>query len=117
MYIQGGGYQGNLNANYDGSKVVAASGYNLVFVNFNYRVSSFGFLASKKVKADGDLNVGLLDQRRALEWVQEHIAQVILVSRFLLSQTNLQQFGGDPNHVVAHGASAGAGSLALHLTA
>lgn len=117
MYIQGGGYQGNLNANYDGSTVVAASGHNIVFVNFNYRVSSFGFLASERVKADGDLNVGLLDQRRALEWVQEHIAQVIISPRFPFSQANLQQFGGDPNHVVAHGASAGAGSLAFHLTA
>jgi len=29
----------------------------------------------------------------------------------------LSQFGGDPNHVVIHGASAGAGSVAMHLVA
>lgn len=49
----------------------------------------------------GDLNVGLLDQRQAMRWVRRHIAQ----------------FGGDPEHVVIHGASAGAGSVALHLVA
>lgn len=76
VYIQGGGYRGNYNANYNGSTVVATSGHKIVFVNFNYRVSSWGFLASEKVRADGDLNVGLLDQRLALEWVQEHIHQV-----------------------------------------
>lgn len=30
---------------------------------------------------------------------------------------NILQFGGDPSHVVIHGVSAGAGSVALHLTA
>jgi acetylcholinesterase len=46
----------------------------MVFVNINYRVGPFGFLSSEKVREDGDLNAGLLDQRQALEWVQEHIA-------------------------------------------
>lgn len=76
MYIQGGGYNSNANPNYNGSEIVATSGQNLVFVNLNYRVASWGFLASKKVRADGDLNVGLLDQRLALRWVQEHISKV-----------------------------------------
>ncbi|KUJ16870.1 triacylglycerol lipase-like protein [Mollisia scopiformis] len=101
VYIQGGGYVTNSNANYNGSTVVAASDQNIVFVNFNYRVSAWGFLASEEVRADGDLNAGLLDQRFALQWVQDHI----------------EQFGGDPSHVVIHGVSAGAGSVALHLTA
>ncbi len=76
MYIQGGGYVANSNANYNGSTVVANSKQNIVFVNFNYRVASWGFLASEKVRAGGDLNVGLLDQRLALKWVQDHIEQV-----------------------------------------
>lgn len=39
----------------------------------NYRVNSFGFLAGDLVKEDPttDLNVGLLDQRAALQWVQK----------------------------------------------
>ncbi|KAL0939023.1 triacylglycerol lipase [Colletotrichum truncatum] len=32
-------------------------------------------------------------------------------------KTHISKFGGDPNHVVIHGISAGAGSVALHLTA
>ncbi|KAI0466981.1 Alpha/Beta hydrolase protein [Xylaria cf. heliscus] len=95
------GYTVNSNANWNGTAVVERSGHNIVLVNFNYRVGLWGFLASRRVRADGDLNVGLLDQRAAMRWVQRHIAQ----------------FGGDPDHVVIHGASAGAGSVALHLVA
>lgn len=63
-------------ANYDGSEVVKQSGLKIVMVNFNYRVGIFGFLASQKVKKNGDLNVGLLDQRLLLYWVKQHIAKV-----------------------------------------
>ncbi|KAI4601414.1 hypothetical protein KJ359_011543 [Pestalotiopsis sp. 9143b] len=73
----------------------------MVFVNFNYRVGLYGFLAGERVRADGDLNAGLLDQRMMMQWVQDHISE----------------FGGDPNHVVIQGVSAGAGSVAHHLTA
>ncbi|KAI1767547.1 alpha/beta-hydrolase [Hypoxylon sp. FL1150] len=103
LFIQGGGYTVNSNANWNGTAVVERSGRTIVLVNFNYRVGLYGFLASERVRADGagDLNVGLLDQRQAMRWVRRHIAQ----------------FGGDPEHVVIHGASAGAGSVALHLVA
>ncbi|KUI60885.1 Lipase 2 [Cytospora mali] len=101
LFIQGGGYVTNSNANWDGEEVVRQSGNNIVFVNFNYRVAMWGFLASAKVQANGTLNAGLLDQRFLMEWVQTHIAH----------------FGGDPDNVVIHGASAGAGSVVLHLTA
>ncbi|PYI10673.1 carboxylesterase [Aspergillus sclerotiicarbonarius CBS 121057] len=101
VHIQGGGYASNSNANFNGTNVVHQSGYDLVFVNFNYRVGALGFLASEEVRRDGDLNVGLLDQRKALLWVQQHISK----------------FGGDPGHVVVHGDSAGAGSVAHHMTA
>ncbi|KAF7557690.1 hypothetical protein G7Z17_g454 [Cylindrodendrum hubeiense] len=100
VYIQGGGYKTNPNTNYNGTKVVVESSRSIVFVNFNYRVGPLGFLASQKVKK-GDLNAGLLDQRRLLWWVKEHIAK----------------FGGDPGHVVLHGVSAGGGSISHHLTA
>ncbi|KAL8370807.1 hypothetical protein RB595_000918 [Gaeumannomyces hyphopodioides] len=101
LFIQGGGYTANSNANYDGEEVVRRSNMSIVFVNFNYRVGLFGFLASEKVKKDGDLNVGLLDQRFVMQWVQKHISK----------------FGGDPDHVVLSGVSAGAGSIAMQLTA
>ncbi|KAJ5600753.1 hypothetical protein N7450_001820 [Penicillium hetheringtonii] len=101
FFIQGGGYATNANNNFNGSKVVHNSGHDIVFVNFNYRVGALGFLASEEVRRDGDLNAGLLDQRKALSWVQKYI----------------HLFGGNPDHVVIHGDSAGAGSVALHLAA
>lgn len=45
----------------------------MVFVQINYRVGAFGFLASEEIRKDGDLNVGLLDQQKALYWVQKYI--------------------------------------------
>jgi hypothetical protein len=94
FFIQGGGYIQNSNANYNGTGVIVESGRNIVVVNFNYRVSlillgtyciatetnlqvsAFGFLASERVTKDGTLNVGLLDQRKALLWVQKYISKV-----------------------------------------
>ncbi|KGO42391.1 Carboxylesterase, type B [Penicillium expansum] len=101
LFIQGGGYANNANGNYNGSEVVQQSGHNIIFVNFNYRVGVLGFLASEHVRKNGDLNAGLLDQRKALHWVQRHI----------------RKFGGNSSHVVIHGDSSGAGSVAHHLTA
>ncbi|KAJ3473977.1 hypothetical protein NLG97_g10048 [Lecanicillium saksenae] len=101
VFIQGGGYARNDNGNYNGSEVIRSTGGNVIFVNFNYRTGVLGFLASEKVRQDGALNAGLLDQRLLLKWVQKYI----------------RQFGGDPNHVVIHGDSAGAGSVSYHLTA
>ncbi|TBU37595.1 alpha/beta-hydrolase [Dichomitus squalens] len=51
----------------------------IIFVSVNYRMNTFGFLASSHVPAS-DLNAGLQDQRAALESFQENIAA----------------FGGDP---------------------
>lgn len=73
LYIQGGGYANNSNANYNGTDVVTKSNDNLILVNFNYRVGVLGFLASEKVRQDGALNAGLLDERKALHWVQKYI--------------------------------------------
>ncbi|KAK0730694.1 Alpha/Beta hydrolase protein [Lasiosphaeris hirsuta] len=101
IFIQGGGYVSLSNANWNGAEVVQKSGHNIVMVNFNYRVGLWGFLASERVREDGDLNAGLLDQRMLMKWVKEHIAS----------------FGGDPDKVVIHGASAGAGSVAMHMVA
>ncbi|OCT52861.1 putative triacylglycerol lipase [Cladophialophora carrionii] len=104
FFIQGGGFNFNSNGNYDGSGLVAASGNGIVVVAFNYRVGPYGFLASREIQdaaPHASLNNGLKDQRKALEWVQKYIGQ----------------FGGDPSHVVLGGDSAGAASIAYHLTA
>ena len=103
FFIQGGGFNFNSNANYDGSGLVTASGKSIVVVTFNYRVGPYGFLASREVQGNpsASLNNGIHDQRKALKWVQKYITQ----------------FGGNPKHVVLGGASAGAASIAFHLTA
>ncbi|KIJ22548.1 hypothetical protein M422DRAFT_152036 [Sphaerobolus stellatus SS14] len=101
FWILGGGYTLDYDSNYNGSDLVESTGNNMIFVSINYRVGPFGFLASERIQKNGDLNAGLLDQRFALQWVQDHITS----------------FGGDPNQVVLVGDSAGAGSIALHLVA
>ncbi|KAH6873900.1 Alpha/Beta hydrolase protein [Thelonectria olida] len=101
VYIQGGGYMVNSMPYTKGSEFVENSGHNLVFVSLNYRVGLWGFLSGEDVKNDGILNAGLHDQRFLLHWVQKHISK----------------FGGNPDHVVIQGTSAGAGSVGLHLAA
>ncbi|EJF67174.1 alpha/beta-hydrolase [Dichomitus squalens LYAD-421 SS1] len=75
-----------------------ATGKPIIFVSTNYRLNTFGFLASRHVPPS-DLNVGLQDQTAALEFVQHNIAA----------------FGGDPEKVTIWGQSAGAGSVEAHV--
>lgn len=78
--------------------MVQASNDSIVVVTINYRVGPYGFITNGD---DIVPNNGLLDQRKALRWVQKHIAK----------------FGGNPKHVVLGGASAGAASISLQLSA
>lgn len=52
----------------------------------NYRLSGFGFMSGKQVKAEGVGNLGLQDQRQALRWVQRYATS----------------FGGDPTRVTMY---------------
>jgi carboxylesterase type B len=77
FWIPGGGFNSLSGANaMNGSNLITASGKNIVIVTINYRVSMYGFLASKEVQKNGDTNAGLLDQRKALQWVQKYISKV-----------------------------------------
>ncbi|KAF5004968.1 hypothetical protein FDECE_8563 [Fusarium decemcellulare] len=71
----------------------------IIFVGLNYRLGAFGFLPGSDVEKDGDLNAGLLDQRLALEWVQD----------------NIHLFGGSKDKVTVMGESAGGGSVLIHM--
>lgn len=62
----------------------------VVVVSPNYRVNIFGFPGAPGLQQ----NVGLLDQRMALEWTRDNIAA----------------FGGDPSRIAVFGQSAGGAS-------
>ncbi|KAL2866651.1 putative carboxylesterase [Aspergillus lucknowensis] len=100
VWIHGGGY-GMFGATYDPSPLMKTNDNNFITVEIQYRLGAFGFLSSEEVKAHGQTNSGLLDQRFALEWVQKHI----------------KRFGGDPSRVTVGGESAGAGAVMLHALA
>ncbi|KAJ6554989.1 carotenoid ester lipase precursor [Mycena vulgaris] len=104
VWIFGGGFELGSPAMYDGVPIVQRSiemGEPVIYVSMNYRVSAFGFLASKEVRAAGVGNLGLQDQRQAFRWVQKYITA----------------FGGDPTKVTIWGESAGAMSVSLHMLA
>ncbi len=68
-----------------------------IVVTINYRVSIFGFPHARGL-AGGEQNLGILDQRAALEWVRDNIAA----------------FGGDPKRIIQWGQSGGAVSTDIH---
>ena len=72
----------------------------IIVVTLYYRNGIYGFLSGDEIGKDGDFNGGLRDQRTALEWVQKYI----------------RYFGGNADHVVTMGTSAGGASALLQLT-
>ncbi|KAK3390653.1 Alpha/Beta hydrolase protein [Podospora didyma] len=66
-------------------------------VTFNYRLNFFGFPHAAGLP-DDQQNLGLFDQRMAIEWVRDNIAA----------------FGGDPKHMTLWGQSAGAISVGFY---
>ncbi|EJU00785.1 alpha/beta-hydrolase [Dacryopinax primogenitus] len=92
----GGGINGRISAYVlPGQNIVQTSvenGQPIIFVAVNYRMSIWGFLPGQEVIDAGVSNLGILDQRAALDWVQKYVAA----------------FGGDPENVTVSGGSAGA---------
>jgi carboxylesterase type B len=99
VQIHGGGYVTGDSGSYPGEALMIHAKGSLIYVSIQYRLGPFGFLSSNAVKADGSANVGLLDQRAALDWVQRHISV----------------FGGDPERVTIIGGSAGGGSVTAQM--
>ena len=66
-------------------------------VSINYRLGMLGFLSLADTNLPG--NMGLLDQVMALKWIQ----------------TNIKEFGGDPDRVTIMGESAGSWSAFYHM--
>lgn len=98
LWIFGGAFEMGSSTAYDGGSLVSDSietDMPIVFVAINHRLSGFGFLPGSEVKNDGAANLGLLDQRLALEWVADNIAA----------------FGGNPDKVTIWGESSGSMSV------
>lgn len=60
-----------------------AIGKPIIAVSVAYRLSAWGFLDGQEIRSEGSTNIGMRDQRLALQWIQE----------------NIQAFGGDPTKV------------------
>ncbi|RXW11248.1 hypothetical protein EST38_g14607 [Candolleomyces aberdarensis] len=95
FWTYGGAFIIGSSNTYNGSEIVersVARDTPLIFVNFNYRLGPLGFPQGQEADDQGSLNLGVLDQMAALEWVQE----------------NIGSFGGDKKKVTIFGESAGA---------
>ncbi|KAI9148222.1 LOW QUALITY PROTEIN: Lipase 1 [Paramyrothecium foliicola] len=106
VYLYGGGLTGGDSAKpeTDATAMVRISheiGKPIIVVAPNYRVGPFGFLNGKEMEELGLLNLGMLDQRLALHWLQD----------------NIGAFGGDPKKITLSGQSAGAVSTYSHMMA
>ncbi|CAN9220242.1 unnamed protein product [Alternaria alternata] len=99
FWVYGGSLQfGNAGQDtYDGSSFAAYE--DVIVVTTNYRTNVFGFPASPELPLAAH-NLGFLDQRFALDWVQR----------------NIHAFGGDASKVTIFGESAGAFSIDALLT-
>ncbi|KAI0030227.1 alpha beta-hydrolase [Vararia minispora EC-137] len=102
VWIYGGGFEIGSNSMSDGSVIVERSlelGMPVVYVAVNYRLSALGFPMGIETRRAGNGNLGLLDQRQGLRWVQKYITK----------------FGGDPEKVMIWGVSAGAISVTAQM--
>ena len=100
FYIHGGFLQvGNANAGPEAfASQLGDSAFRAVMVMASYRLNALGFLVGRELAAEaaarGEVagNMGLWDQRAALEWTHE----------------NISCFGGNPANITVAGYSAGA---------
>ncbi|QRW13402.1 carbohydrate esterase family 10 protein [Ceratobasidium sp. AG-Ba] len=95
VYIYGGAFYIGEISQYPGNSLLeraAQINKPIIYVAMSYRVGLYGFPPGKAPVDAGAANLGLKDQRLALEWVQK----------------NIEYFGGDPGKVTIFGASAGA---------
>jgi len=100
VWIHGGGFISGSNRNALGP-VFNSRG--VILVSINYRLGPLGFfthpLLDEEAGVQQPANLALLDMQAALRWVKANIAG----------------FGGDPDHIVIGGVSAGAQAVSLLL--
>ena len=98
VYIHGGSLTSGQSwyEKYDGENLAKEG---IIVVTVAYRLGVFGYFADKELAAESPNgttgNYGLLDQIKALEWVNK----------------NIEAFGGDVNNITIAGESAGSSSV------
>ncbi|KAF8464225.1 Alpha/Beta hydrolase protein [Kalaharituber pfeilii] len=95
VWMYGGGFMagGTDTILYDGTNFVGNN--DVVMVTVNYRTNVFGFPNAPGLKSQ---NLGLLDQRLALEWIRD----------------NIHSFGGNPSKITLFGESSGGATVDIH---
>ncbi|KIX06448.1 uncharacterized protein Z518_04424 [Rhinocladiella mackenziei CBS 650.93] len=95
IWLYGGSFsEGDASVAVYNPEILVQQNPSVMVVTFNYRLGIFGFPNSKARRG----NLGLLDQRMAVEWVRD----------------NIRAFGGDPDQMVLFGESAGAVSISAY---
>ncbi|ORY11146.1 acetylcholinesterase precursor [Clohesyomyces aquaticus] len=107
VYFPGGGYTWG-RKEWNPAGLLAASGRqnlndsDIIYISANYRLGAMGFSSGPTFQSEGGIpNLGLIDQRFALEWVQKYV----------------HLFGGDKDRVTIFGESSGGGSILHQITA
>ncbi|KAF2719196.1 putative lipase [Polychaeton citri CBS 116435] len=77
------------------------NGSPVINVHINYRLGIFGFAQSDALSEEGSTNMGIRDQRLALEWVRD----------------NIRRFGGDCERITIYGQSSGGLAVGLQIMA
>ncbi|KAK7182627.1 hypothetical protein DPSP01_011455 [Paraphaeosphaeria sporulosa] len=74
----------------------------IIYISINHRMGAMGFSSGPLYQSEGGIpNLGLRDQRFALEWIQKYV----------------HLFGGDKDRITLFGESSGGGSIMHQMTA
>ncbi|KAF2203384.1 alpha/beta-hydrolase, partial [Delitschia confertaspora ATCC 74209] len=95
VQIHGGCYIHLDSQSFTGYALMKHSQNSIIYISIQYRLGAYGFLYSDELGQEGSANLGLQDQRYALQWIKRHISA----------------FGGDPGKVTIMGGSAGGASV------
>ncbi|KAK7190884.1 hypothetical protein DPSP01_007854 [Paraphaeosphaeria sporulosa] len=96
VFLPGGGFSaGGVDSGYYNPASWIERSQSHIVITVNYRVNIFGFPNAPGLS---DQNLGILDQRMALEWVRDNVAA----------------FGGDSDKITQWGQSAGSMSTDIH---
>jgi acetylcholinesterase len=99
VYLHGGSFVSGSHSSFNGALFVEESVEPLMVVTVQYRLGALGTLPSKFMEEEGLLNLGIRDQKRALEFLQDYF----------------EYFGGAKDKITLGGQSAGGHSVGIHL--